>query len=152
MVALRPGGRATLLAASAALGCVTVAALPVLISAAVEEAYPLPADAPTALLFTSSNVLQLAFTFGLQAMLSAQGDACGDVTSPARLAVVGAAVIGCVLPVWLFDGRPNRREAEQAAAGATAPSCGADGFPLPPTTAAAGGRVVATWREAAAGV
>lgn len=115
MHAVRPGARAELLAAAALLGAWTVAALPVLIANAVEEAYPAPADAPTALLFTSSNVLQIAFTLLLQLLLSQQGDSCGDLASPSRLLIIGAAGIGCLLPVLLFDGAQNRRLAEEAA-------------------------------------
>ncbi|KAG8459315.1 hypothetical protein KFE25_014160 [Diacronema lutheri] len=115
MRAIRPGARAELLVCAALLGAWTVAALPVLIANAVEEAYPAPPDAPTALLFTSSNVLQVAFTFVLQLLLTAQGDECGDLASPSRALIVGAAGVGCLLPVLAFDGAQNRRIAEEAA-------------------------------------
>lgn len=129
MRALRPGARAELLATAALLGGWTVAALPVLIANAVEEAYPAPADAPTALLFTSSNVLQIACTLLLQLLLSRQGDACGDLRSPSRLFIVGAAGLGCLLPVLLFDGAQNRRLAEDAAELERAPPPGGSGGP-----------------------
>jgi hypothetical protein len=72
-------------------------------------------DAPTALLFTSSNVLQIAFTLVLQLLLNAQGDECGDFLSPSRVLILAAGALGCLLPVLCFNGQQNRRRAEEAA-------------------------------------
>merc|ERR1712137_195818 len=88
----------------------------------VEETYPLPSDAPVTLLLTSSNAAQIAFTFGTESLLEMQ-DSCGTIVAPARVFLFSLAFFGCLLPVWFYNGRQNRRlaegEAPTTAAGST---------------------------------
>lgn len=113
LLTLQPDNLGHLLAATTFFGLFMMSALPALVSSAVEETYPLPADASTGLLFISAVALQVALTPLAQLMLETQNDRCSSWGSPFSLFVTGVAVVGCLLPALVYRGKNNRTLAEE---------------------------------------
>jgi len=109
---LRPGNVGGLLVTTAVFGMFMMSALPSLISNAVEETFPLPAEASTGLLFISAIAMQVFLTPLTQLVLQAQGDRCSSWGSPFCMFVLAVAAFGCLLPVVLYRGQNNRTLAE----------------------------------------
>mmetsp|Transcript_100003 Transcript_100003/g.308617 ORF Transcript_100003/g.308617 Transcript_100003/m.308617 type:complete len:108 (-) Transcript_100003:19-342(-) len=89
--------------------------MPALITNAVEETFPQPADACTSLLFLSANVLQIFVTPLLQAVHRTEPDQCGGLLAPSRLFILVLALFGCLLPALVYKGECNRKKVEDQA-------------------------------------
>lgn len=114
LATLRPDMLVQLLITTTVFGGCMMSALPVLIGNATEETFPVPADAATGLMQVSAIALQVFFTPLVQAVLTLDGDTCGDLTAPSRVFLTAVAVFGCFIPALAYRGRPNRTLAEMA--------------------------------------
>ncbi|CAE7852056.1 slc49a3 [Symbiodinium necroappetens] len=112
LVMLRPGNLRGLLITTTFFGTFMMSALPALLSNAVEETYPTPADITTALLFNSAILLQVFFIPLSQSVLTSQGDTCASWGSAYSVFEISVAGVGCLLPALLYHGRNNRLLAE----------------------------------------
>eukprot|EP00439_Symbiodinium_sp_Y106_P046137 s3608_g5.t2 len=112
LVMLRPGNLRGLLITTTFFGTFMMSALPALLSNAVEETYPTPADITTALLFNSAILLQVFFIPLSQSVLTSQGDTCASWGSAYSVFEISVAGVGCLLPALLYHGRNNRMLAE----------------------------------------
>mmetsp|Transcript_33216 Transcript_33216/g.67153 ORF Transcript_33216/g.67153 Transcript_33216/m.67153 type:complete len:226 (+) Transcript_33216:138-815(+) len=115
LAALQPNDATLLLTATGAFGGMLMSCMPTLITNAVEETYPMPADACTTLLFLSANVLQIIVTPLLQTIHNVEPDQCGGIFAPSRLFILALAVFGCFLPATAYRGECNRKLAEDQA-------------------------------------
>ena len=109
---LRPDNLRWLLITTTFFGTFMMSALPALLSNAVEETYPTPADITTALLFNSAILLQVFFIPLSQAVLTSEGDRCASWGSAYSMFEICVAGVGCLLPALVYRGKNNRMLAE----------------------------------------
>ena len=109
---LRPDNLRGLLITTTFFGTFMMSALPALLSNAVEETYPTPADITTALLFNSAILLQVFFIPLSQGVLTSQGETCASWGSAYSIFEICVAGIGCLLPALVYRGKNNRMLAE----------------------------------------
>merc|ERR1711908_235643 len=91
-----------------------ISVLPVLITSAVEETYPLPAEASTSLLYTAQIVFQVPLTPIAEAIINAEGDSCSTAFSPFHIFTYCIALGMCEVPALLYNGKYRRLEADLA--------------------------------------
>mmetsp|Transcript_14087 Transcript_14087/g.32133 ORF Transcript_14087/g.32133 Transcript_14087/m.32133 type:complete len:456 (+) Transcript_14087:17-1384(+) len=122
---LRPDNLTGLLITTTFFGTFMMSALPALLSNAVEETYPTPADLTTALLFNCAILLQVFFIPLSQFVLTSEGDRCASWGSPYSIFEISVAGCGCLLPALAYYGKNNRMlaelEEEQASGGVNRP-------------------------------
>merc|ERR1719221_1717119 len=70
---IRPDQLGTFYAFSAIFGMIMIAVLPVLLTLAVEEAYPIPSDASTSILYVMAIVAQIPLTPLIQHLITMEG-------------------------------------------------------------------------------
>ena len=116
LVTLGPGQVIVLYSLITLFGLFMISALPVLITNAVEETYPLPAEASTSLLYVAAIVVQVPLTPVAELILDSEGGRCGRALSPFHIFIYIIAVVVCLIPALFYQGKPRRREAELAAA------------------------------------
>jgi hypothetical protein len=125
LLALRPGGAAALLAASAVLGAAAVPLLPLTLENAAELTFPIAEDSSASLLTSAGKLAGVVFVLILQPLVGR--GACATVLTPAAGVVAGA--IGCSALVLLSFRADYRRAAAERGAdeAAAAAECGAGG-------------------------
>jgi hypothetical protein len=115
LLALRPGGEAMLLVASAALGAAAVPLLPLALENAAEQSFPVAEDSSAFLLVAAGKLVGVVFVAGLQPLVSAS--ACTTAATPA--AGVIAAAIAAAAALLLSFRADYRRSAAEGDAAAT---------------------------------
>mmetsp|Transcript_141395 Transcript_141395/g.249801 ORF Transcript_141395/g.249801 Transcript_141395/m.249801 type:complete len:475 (+) Transcript_141395:102-1526(+) len=114
LLCLRPGQLTRLYALATLFGMCMLSAMPVLITNATEETFPIPSDASTSLLYVCAIIVQIPLTPLSEQILNLENGTCGGPASPFHILFYILAGVFALLPALAYRGKYHRLEFETA--------------------------------------